>query len=396
MRGRYPTVEALNKAWASEFRQWGEVTCFVPQFAQSVRQRKDFVDWYMGVMSDWCERWAVWSREAMPNTPIYQSSGGWGFVECGTDFTDQTRSMAKVHGGIRATNETDSYAQNFQVTRMMSSSARFYGVDFGSEPAGFNSGKGVASRIYNILVNKGEHLFFYYGNVLGNDHGIDTWLALAPMLDARRSPVIDVAVLYPDTQSKIDDGVFRNLYASSFYQRIAALRPHLDFDFCGERMVLDGALKRYKVLVLAWSPTIESDAFKAIDAWVRDGGTVIAMAWDRLPYQTVEGDTGIPTRWWNGDTGKGRAVAIREDREPAHRFADRVRGELLKTDGLDPLTQAMLRTEKPDEVYVSALEGDTLAILNYSDAPAVVRVPGQEPVTVAPYRIVMQDAKVNR
>jgi hypothetical protein len=389
LRNRYGTVEALNKAWNTSYAQWGEVTCFIPQFAESPRQRKDFVDWYMGAMSDWCERWALWARDAMPNTSIYQSAGGWGFVESGTDFTDQTRSMTKVKGGIRATNETDSYSQNFQVTRMMSSAARFYGVPFGSEPAGFNSAKGIASRIYNILVNDGQHLFFYNPNLLHNDQAIDTWLDLAPLLDRRSAPIIDVAVLYPDTQSKLDDGVFRNLYASSFYQRIAALRPHLDFDYCSERMVLDGALDRYKVLVLAWSPTVEADTLAAIERWVAEGGTVLVNYWNRTPLQTVEGDRSVLNRWLRGDAGKGKAVLIEEDREPPARFADRVRQELLAMENLHPHTQAMLRAEKPDEVYVSALESGVFAVLNYSDAAAEVRIPGAAPQTIPPYRIAL-------
>ncbi len=386
LQGHYSSIEALNKAWGAHCAQWEDVKCFIPQFAENGRKRKDFVDWYMGTMSDWCERWALWAREAMPNTPIYQSAGGWGFVESGTDFTDQTQSMTKIHGGIRATNETDSYAQNFQVTRMMSSAARFYGVPFGSEPAGFNSAKGVASRIYNLLINNGQHLFFYNPNILNNE-SIQAWLALAPLLDQRAEPVIDVAVLYPDTQSKLDDGVFRNLYASSFYQRIAALRPHLDFDFCSERMIMEGALKRYKALVLAWSPTVEADVLNTIDRWVRGGGTVLCNYWDRLPLQSIEEDRAVQTRWLGGDTGDGRAVMINEDREPPHRFADRVKQELLVMNGLDPLTQAMLRTEKPAEVYVSALQTGVLAVLNYSDTEAAVQVPGQDTCRVAPYRI---------
>jgi hypothetical protein len=390
---RYPSIEALNGAWDTQYLQWGEVGCFVPQFAEMPRQRKDFIDWYMGAMTDWCERWAVWAREAMPNTVIYQSAGGWGFVESGTDFTDQTKSMVKVKGGIRATNETDSYAQNFQVTRMMSSAARFYGVPFGSEPAGFNSAKGVVSRVYNLLVNNGQHLFFYNGNLLGNDQGIPAWLDVAPLLDQRAEPVIDVAVLYPDTLSKLDDGVFRNLYASSFYQRIAPLRAHLDFDYCGERMVLDGALSRYKVLVLAWNNTVEADVLDAIDRWVRDGGTLLIMHWDRTPLQTVENDASLGRRWQAGDTGQGRVEFITEDREPPHRFADRVKRDLLAMDGLHPLTKAMLHVEKPSEVYVSALTTGMLAVLNYNDAPASVSLPGQEPVTLAPYRIALIPAE---
>jgi len=389
LRARYGTIDALNEAWGASYAGWGEVQCFIPQTAESTRKRKDFVDWYMGAMSDWCERWALWAREGLPKTPIYQSAGGWGFVECGTDFNDQTASMAKVDGGVRVTNETDSYAQNFQVTRMASSAARFYGVDFGSEPAGFNSAKGVASRIYNVLVNDGDHLFFYYPNLLTSDQGVQTWLDLAPLLDRRAEPAIDVAALYPDTLSKIDDGVFRNLYASSFYQRVATLRPHVDFDYCSERMVLDGALPRYKALVFLWSHTIEGKVLDAIDAWVRDGGTVIALDWDRLPLQTVEGDGAVYRRWAAGDTGRGKALLIREDREPPHRYTDRVREALLAMPDLHPLTQAVLRTEKPSEVYLSALENGTIAALNYNDRPAEVRVPGAAPVTIPPYRIAL-------
>jgi len=52
------------------------------------------------------------------------------------------------------------------------------------------------------------------------------------------------------------------------------------------------------------------------------------MYWDRMPLQTVEGDHSVGARWLSGDTGKGRAVMISEDREPPSRFAGRVKQEL--------------------------------------------------------------------
>ena len=192
------------------------------------------------------------------------------------------------------------------------------------------------------------------------------WLELAPLLDQRDEPFIEVAALYPDTLSKLDDGVFRNLYASSFYERVASLRPKLDFDFCSERMIKDGALARYKVLVFLWSSTVESDVLEVIDRWVHDGGTVIYPLWDRLPLVTVEGDLTVYRRWLSGLTGKGRALMIREDCEPPHRYTDAIVERLRATAGLDPRTQAMLGAEKPDEVYVSALKNGTYAVLNYN------------------------------
>ncbi|MBI5092599.1 MAG: beta-galactosidase [Candidatus Hydrogenedentes bacterium] len=389
LKRKYPDIGALNKAWGESYASFDAVDTFVPEFAETPRKRKDMVDWYMDTMSDWCERWAVWARAAMPKTPIYQSSGGWGFVESGTDFTDQTKSMVKVKGGIRATNETDSYAQNFYVTRMMSSAARFYGVDFGSEPAGFGSGRGVAARIFNLLVNNGQHLFFYNGNILDNDQVVATWLDLAPLLDQRDEPIIDVAVLYPDTQSKLDDGVFRNLYASSFYQRVVALRSALDFDFCGERMIADGALPRYKALVMLWNPMVEAETLNAIDRWVHDGGTVIYPRWFRTPVCAVEEDYTVFNRWQRGDTGKGKVLTASLDSEPPQLYADFVERSLGAVTDLNPLTQRMLALDKPAQVYVSALRSGKLAILNYSDAPATIGAASAFQQTIQPYRIAL-------
>ncbi len=387
LRARYADIAALDKAWDETYDSFDDIQPFIAQFAENPRKRKDFVDWYMDAMTDWCEDWAVWARDAMPDTAIYQSSGGWGFVESGTDFTDQTRSMAKVHGGIRATNETDSYAQNFYATRMMTSAARFYGVPFGSEPAGYGSARGLVARLYNIIVNNGQHLFYYHSNLLDNDQAVGKWLKYAPLLDQRDEPFIEVAALYPDTMGKLDDAVFRNLYAFTFNARVAVLRPKLDFDFCSERMVLDGALARYKVLLLLWNQTIEEAPLNKLDEWVRGGGIVLVAQWRSQPITTVEGDRSVFNRWQRGDTGHGRVVFVPDDREPPHRVADAMAEELLTLDVLDSRTIRMVQTEKPSEAYVSALRNGSYAVLNYGDDPAIVTIPGMKPIELEPYSI---------
>ncbi len=384
---KYQDISSLNRAWGEAFPSFAGIGTFIPQFADSKRRRLDMVDWYMGAMTEWCERWAVWARESMPQTEIYQSAGGWGFVESGTDFTDQTKSMVKVRGGIRATNETDSYAQNFYATRMMSSAARFYGVPFGTEPASFGSARGVAARVYNILVNNGQHLFFYFGNLLDNDQAIDKWLETAPLLDRREDPFIEVAALYPDTKSKLDDAVFRNLYAFAFNQRAAALRPHLDFDFCSEQMVRDGALSRYKVLLFLWSDIVEADVLRAIDRWVQKGGIVIYPYWSRTPLGTVEDDFSVYNRWLRGETGSGEVIFYRGDREPPHRYADFIKQRLENEPSLDHRTKRMIQAKKPAEVYVSVLQSGTLAVLNYNDNPVQIQPPGSKAITLQAYGI---------
>ncbi|HHU78884.1 MAG TPA: family 14 glycosylhydrolase [Clostridiales bacterium] len=147
-------ISKLNEAWKEANTSFNEIDAFLPSSAFVPRKRKDFTDWYVHEMDNWCERWAVWTREYLKSCDIYQSSGGWGFVESGTDFTEQTRSMLNTGGGIRATNEDESYVLNFCITRMLSSAARFYGIDFGTEPASFTSARGLLGRLYNIITNK--------------------------------------------------------------------------------------------------------------------------------------------------------------------------------------------------------------------------------------------------
>lgn len=396
LKKKYPNIGALNSAWKPPFGSYDpfasfeDIKPFIPQFAESRRQRKDFVDWYLGAMSDWCERWAVWAREAMPDKPIFQSSGGWGFVESGTDFTDQTASMAKIKGGIRSTNEVDSYVQTFYATRMLSSAARFYGVPFGAEPAGFGSARGVMGRLFNIIVNNGQHLFYYHSNLTNNDQAIDRWLKYAPLLDRRTDPLIEIAVLYPDTMSKLDDGVFRNLYGFTFNTRVTAMRPLFDFDFCSERMILDGALPRYKALIIPWNFTVEENALNAIDQWVRAGGTVICSDWRGAPVMTVEGNTKVWDTWETGDSGSGKVVFVTDDREPPQRLARGVAKALKAMPNLDPRTLAMLNTEHNDEVYMSVLTTGDYAVLNFSDVPVSVKIHGiDKAMEIEPYGIAM-------
>lgn len=371
MEKKYGAIDKLNAAWGDAYEAFADVKCFLPVMTDNRRKRKDFVDWYMDEMTNWCNRWAVWVREELPDLDVYQSAGGWGYVECGTDFTDQTRGMKTVNGGIRATNEDESYELNFAITRMLSSAARFYGVKFGSEPAGFGTVRSVMNRLYNIIINNGSHLFYYYPNITSSELGSQRWLQYAPLLDERSEPLIDVAVLYPDTNSKLSDGCIRYLEGSSFISQVCPLRRKLDYDFCSERMVLDGALDRYKVLVILGraheGDFIEAEVLEKIDAWVHAGGIVVVPVLQsnntRGPM-TVEGDQTVFHRWMAGNMGEGRVFLPDEMREPLDDYIDDIEAILKSLDCLNPLTQKMLTAEHPRGVYVSALKSGKLCFYN--------------------------------
>jgi hypothetical protein len=366
------------------------VRTFLPVTANTTRMRLDFSTWYLDAMSEWCEKWAVWAREAMPRTSIYQSSGGWGAVEIGTDYAAHARSMAKLGGGIRMTNENDSYLNNFGNTRLAASAARFYGAKWGTEPAGFSSMRGVVGRIYNALVNDAEHLFFYEGNLTANDQGIEAWLKYAPLLDGRGKPSAEIAVLFSDTANKMRDDTLRYLRASAYLQRIHALRSAADFDHVSEQMIVDGALDKYKVLVMVWGNTTEKTVLDRIGAWVERGGVVFYPDRELTregPLQTVEGDATVFRRWQKGETGKGRAMLFTGQTEPFSAYAEYVRRELPKVQSLGVAVREAVTMRKPDDAFWTVMEDGRVALLNYGDTTAVVTGADGRTVTLAPYSI---------
>jgi len=382
---RYPSIEELNRHWGDRFHSFDQVEPFLPVTAATRRKRIDFADWYMGAMSEWCQKWAEWAREALPQAVIHQSSGGWGPIEIGTDYTHQARVMGRLKGGMRLTNESDNYPQNFAITRMASSAARFYGAALGYEPGGFGSARGVVARLFNAITNDGEHLFYYHANLYGNDQAIAAWLHHAPLLDRRARPVVDVAAFYPDTAIKLDDEVIRYLWASAFLTRAEAMRSTVDFDYLSEPMILDGALERFRVLIFLWGHVTEKPVLERVARWVEHGGVLIYPERPRGLLETVEGDLSVSRRWRQGETGKGRVIFFRGDPEPGEPYARFVRDELRRVDRLRPEIRRALAMEKPAGVYWSVLENGLLALLNFSDDPASVRLSDGRTLAIEPY-----------
>ena len=390
LKQKYGDVSRLNGAWESGHDSFDHINTFLPETAVTRRKRLDFADWYMGAMSDWCERWAVWSRQALPNTVIHQSSGGWGAVQIGTDYSYQARSMAKVHGGMRLTNEGDDFPDNFTITRMASSAARFYGIPLGYEPGGFGSKRGVIARLFNAVTTGAVHLFYYLGNLTDNDQALEAWLKYSPSLDQRAKPMIDVAAFYPDTSVKLDDELVRYRWASTFFTVARALRSEVDFDYASEQMILDGALDRYRVLLFLWGAVTEKPVLQQIDRWVRQGGTLVFAPHPRGVPETVEGDTSIAEKWLSGDTGKGRVIRWHGDLIPSESYSDFVRELLLKTPSLRPAIRDALQMEKPGTVFWSVLENGKLALLNFGNRTATVRLASGKSITIAPYEMAME------
>jgi hypothetical protein len=179
------------------------------------------------------------------------------------------------------------------------------------------------------------------------------------------------------------------MYASAYMTRVEAMRSVTDFDYASEQMILDGALDRYKVLMYLWGSITEKPVLERIDAWVKAGGTVICASRPRGLPQTVEGDSSLAQAWQRGETGKGHAIFYEGDAEPPDEYVDFMRQQLLGFKQLRPEIHRALQIEKPREVYWSVLDGGKLALLNFTDHEARIRLSGGKILVVQPYGILM-------
>jgi len=388
MARQYGAIDTLNQAWGSDFPSFDDIPATLPVTMLSKRRRIDFNQWYTRSMSDWCAWWAQEAAQAMPNTSIYQSAGGCGFLEAGTSYTEQAEAMAALGGGIRLTNETDSFEQNFYATRLAATAARLYGVDLGYEPASSHTARGVAGRIFNTTTTDADHFFTYGNNIFYHPMAIDRWLTYARLLDTRQPPVVDVAVYYPETMNQLEDATFRHLYAWGFNPRARAIRRVVEVDYLDEKLIREGFLGRYKVLVFVWGNTIEGDVQRVIDDWMKRGGTVFYPSFPKGLLQTVEGDGSVFQRWSLGDTGQGAFHRFHGDMEPSSLYAEFVAKRLRALDGLDPWTQAVLAMDLPDQLFVSIQQDGHLLALNYDDEAHTLDLAGGAPLLVPSYGII--------
>ena len=168
-------------------------------------------------------------------------------------------------------------------------------------------------------------------------------------------------------------------------------------DYLDERLIRDGFLDRYKVLVFAWGNEIEADVQTKVDAWLRHGGTIIYPSYPRGPQETVAGDgtaasrsqkvrASLFDRWSTGDTGTGKFHRFPGDAEPPELYGEYVAKVLKNSPGLRSWTQQVLAAKHPPRVFFSVQKDGHALVLNYNDEPARVFVAGAD-VTIEPYGI---------
>ncbi len=370
-RKKYTTVEALNKAWHTGFGDFDSVrfpfyseeeqTAFMDKKETDPTARRyylDFVYWYRSCMTEYADWWLGMARKYLPGTRVFLKTGGLADPTTGASFADQCRVAAKNKAGVRITNEASDYGLNFAYTNLVGSASRFYGCEFGYEPAGPEDENGIVARIYNSTCSGAQHLFDYNSNITETPERIDVQQRHLKYL-FRGEPIVPIAMFFPNTWADIHSYNKRHhIYEFSDYA--AKIRDAFDYDFVDETMT--GALKNYKILVIVMADILENDTAARIAAYAKEGGRVLVL--DAGAFTDPEG-SGDPERLLFPKNSRGGAFGKgfvkRYDTEEA--LFKAVHDTLLELD--EPAYDMAV-----DGVFVSRLKKDRYMLYNSTDKPA--------------------------
>ncbi|WP_075163358.1 family 14 glycosylhydrolase [Chthonomonas calidirosea] len=284
MLEKYHTLSALNAAWHTHYQSVNDIAyppdLYDPPDFLDRQHYLDFIEWYR----DSVGRAIRWNLEAarknFPNTLLLLPAG---FADedlrGGNDNSLIPKLAARYnaavlsyHGGAKP------FAQN-AATELgrLGSACRFYGAPLWVATPGSLTPDQTVERIYEAASQGAAGYFDWASNVL-SDANRNVYYRYGRFLQIDR-PIVDVAMFYPARAQEIRP---QEGYNETFARACAELRDYADFDIVDDRMVDDGCLSNYRILVL-WEGTIcQPQTLQKIKEWVNNGGVLIAYDFGKV------------------------------------------------------------------------------------------------------------------
>ena len=282
MLRKYGDLNALNKAWGTSFASQEEIR-YPRSHAEGRRWWLDFVGWYQNGVTYWTDVTCRLSQRYFPRTlrivPI-------GFpdedVRYGADLSALVKVASRYGVAVRSTHAgylplADN--ESFMLARI-ASACRFYGVPLYLETSGTLQASRQVEVLFQAMAQGAAGLCDWAVNPATNEAVYEDNLRHLTV----GVPVVDVAMFFPSTAVRLAD------VGEAPTMRIGCskARDLFAFDIVDERMIRDGALERYRLLIFWEGTVIEQDALEKIAEWVQAGG--VAVAYDFGKVSSVEGD----------------------------------------------------------------------------------------------------------
>lgn len=329
MLRKYGDLDVLNAAWKTRLGSPDEITYPTGPTDGSRRRWLDFVHWYLDSVGTLAETVCRNARRSFPNTLMMLPLG---FADenprSGADNSLLPKIAAQEKVDIRSTHGGfKPFAQN-QATMLgrIASACRFYGAPLWTEPPGRISPEQQVGRIFAAASLGCKGYFDWADNIPASR---DVYYRYGRYLKVSQ-PVVDVAMFYPTTSQLLQPNLG---YPPTFEKGCADIRDVLNYDIVDERMVNDGALDRYRLLVMWEGPVMEANTLAKIRDWVQAGGVLVAYDFGKI--ETVEGD-----RSWFGDlfgyAGRLTPAAVARRPLPNNRYETSIDFSRLRSDWARP------------------------------------------------------------
>ncbi len=328
MLRKYGDLNALNKAWGTQFAKEEEIR-YPRSPAEGRRWWLDFVRWYRNGVTYFADVVCRLSQRYFPRTlrilPV-------GFpcedVRYGADISALVKMAARYGVAVRSTHAGYlplAENESFLLARI-ASACRFYGVPLWLETPGTLDARRQTEVLFEAVAQGAAGLFDWAVNPAGNEPVYEQNLRYLTV----GQPVVDVAMFFPSTAMQLADVA----EAPTMRAGCVQARDLFAFDIVDERMIRDGALDRYRLLVFWEGTVIEQDVLDKIVEWVQAGGVVVAYDFGKVT--SVEGD-GAAWRTLFGYAGKLQIL------KPVFKGDVPVGGYTLRMD--DPATVQFLQGE---------------------------------------------------
>ena len=354
MRSKYATIQALNTAWGTTFPTFESLD--YPKDITRPRYWLDFVAWYHEGFTERMGKIVDVAQKHFPQTPI-NINIGWPYekINLGQDITGLIKMAGAKHIYVRT---PTGPAVSFLCAKRVATAARHYApASFSSEPVDGNAPcKEMALAYFKDLTTGVKWHFDYGPNYDRCQESLTDYRAV--WMEAEY-PKVEAALFFPTTAHYLENWNnwkgfgFNGGYPEGLQQYAEDLRDRLDYDVVDGRLVSDGFLDAYRILIWPTGKVVEAATARRVKTWVENGGTLLIA--DINNIHTVEGAAAFA----DFPKGKGKVIEIGKD---VNDLESKFPGKLDARDGVlvSTFSKGILlfnRTDKPQVKILSTAHG---------------------------------------
>lgn len=327
MKRRYRAISKLNQTWSTDFKSFDELE--FPDVAKDRSKFKDpldmtpgerrwildFIGWYYDSQTEFARKAVGIVRKYFPGKEIIVSMG---YGSQLTVYGNDDVGVSKMCRDMKVACQTPGNIPYFCM-KSLSSPCLFYGVRYFTEPPGSMSPNQEVDRIWSDASCGTQTYFDYPGNFLGAK---DVLAKYKDYLDGSQA-IVDVAVFFPTADHRLrnEDWPRCTIVGAN------VLRELLDYDLVDERMIRDGALDKYKLLLAYDGNVVQAKTLPHLERWLKDGGIMLIR--DFGPMETVDGNRSFYKRVFPHPAKGGDGDAAARGRTDGESRRDASVGELL-------------------------------------------------------------------